>query len=83
MNDGEYAPYLVEYPFEGGIWSFHLQARSYDEAEVRLKALAWAKVKGRSVSRVPAAFRPMTVVEVWLRNLWSRLYPQKKGMGSI
>lgn len=48
MVDEEYETYLFEYPFNGSYWAFHLKARDFDEAEARLKALPWARLKGTS-----------------------------------
>lgn len=41
-----YRDYMVEYVFRGEEYGFPLAATSHEEAEARLKALAWAKVGG-------------------------------------
>jgi hypothetical protein len=53
VQNEEYGTYLFEYPFEGSVWAFHMKAKDFDDAEKRLKALPWARLKGLSVSVVP------------------------------
>ena len=50
---GQSKTYLYSYPFQGGWWSFELEAASMEEAEERLRALAWAKLDGELVARIP------------------------------
>lgn len=54
MGDG-YKEFACEYPFEGGRWAFHIIARDRDEAQARLRALAWAKCSGPVVMTVRVA----------------------------
>lgn len=55
MDDERYATHLFSYPFEGAKWTIDIRARDADEAQRRLRALAWATYDGVLVARVPAA----------------------------
>jgi hypothetical protein len=70
----DYKPFLCEYPFDDGVWSFEIMARSQSDAEARIRAMPWASVKGELVARIPAAptaglFLGLTVA---LRNWLTR-----------
>jgi hypothetical protein len=74
VGNDEYGTYLCEYPFDGALWALHLKARDYDEAEKRLKALPWARLKGLSIARVPAYQGPLVRVECLSRNTIARIW---------
>ncbi len=61
--------HLVEYPFEGAIYGFEIQARDSAEAERRVKALVHARHIGRLDMTINAAL-PRFVADaiVWLKN---------------
>lgn len=48
-----YQDYLFEYPHEGGVWALKVKARSPEDAQARLKALAWARYKGEVAATIP------------------------------
>jgi hypothetical protein len=60
--------YLFEYCFDGAHWGIEIAAASPEEARERLKALAWARYKGRVVATLPAAISPLGVAVAWVRN---------------
>ncbi len=51
MED-DYPTFIYSYPFKGGQWSFEMKAKDAEEAEARLKALAWAKLDGELHVRI-------------------------------
>lgn len=57
--------FTCSYPFQGGRWCFTLQARDAEEAEARFRALAWGRLDGELVARIPV---PDPVGP--LRRLW-------------
>lgn len=44
--------YLFEYRHNGARWGFEIKARDREDAEARLKALAWAKYQGEGVAKL-------------------------------
>jgi hypothetical protein len=48
-----YKTYTCEYPFEGGRWVFTIKARSFEEADARLKQMPWATVSGELMMTLP------------------------------
>lgn len=60
----EFKTYLCEYGYGGDRWCLELKAASREDAEARLKALAFARVEGEVVlsGKVP------------LGGLWRRLF---------
>lgn len=50
----DYPEFSVEYPFAGNQWLLTLKAKDFEEAEARLKALAWAKVQGQIYAKLGA-----------------------------
>lgn len=46
--------YLCSYNYEGGSWSFQIQAQSFADAQARLDLLYFAKVDGELVAEIPA-----------------------------
>jgi hypothetical protein len=73
MESKPFDTYLFEYPYEGSKWIFYLQAESFEDAQKRLKALGWARLKGRSVARVPVSLGVAVKSEVWARNATNRI----------
>lgn len=49
----EYRKHLFSYRFEGDWYSFDLPAKDADEAQRRLKAIAWAKYDGEIFATIP------------------------------
>ena len=71
MDDG-YSLHIIEYPFEGGKWSVHVPARSFEEAEARIAAAyQYGKCVGGQAQCIPAAPGAGLLVRVltWWRNL--------------
>lgn len=72
MSD-EYKTYVCSYPFMGSEWGFEISARSHEEAEQRLRAMAWAKVDGELVARVDGRVPLwLTSLVVTVRNWWRK-----------
>lgn len=40
MKDERYIDFLLDYHFEGALWTVTIKARSFHEAKLRLKAIA-------------------------------------------
>jgi hypothetical protein len=49
----EYKTYACEYPFAGSRWAFTIKARSFEEAEERLRQMPWATVNGQLMAVIP------------------------------
>ncbi|WHQ69478.1 hypothetical protein [Methylorubrum extorquens] len=45
--------YLFEYPHDGGTWALKVKASSPEDAQARLKAMAWARYKGEVAATIP------------------------------
>ena len=45
--------YLFEYPHDGGTWALKVKARSPEDAQDRLRSLAWARYKGEVAATIP------------------------------
>ena len=68
MEDA-FQDYLFEYRHDGGTWGLKVKARSPEDAQARLKALAWARYKGEVAAtiRVPSL----------LGRLLARILPER------
>lgn len=57
MSDA-FQDYLFEYRHDGGTWGLKIRARSPEDAQARLKALAWARYRGEvgATIQVPSVF---------------------------
>jgi hypothetical protein len=53
-SPSQFRPFSVSYRYDGKQWCFDIQATSHEDAEARVKALAWAKVDGEIMERIPA-----------------------------
>jgi len=51
--DGDYHRYLFEYQHDGSEWGIEIMATSPQDAEERLKAISWARYKGRIAAKIP------------------------------
>ena len=49
-----YKLYSIEYPYAGSRWSFEIYATSHEDAEERVRAMAFATVGGEIVEKIPA-----------------------------
>ena len=61
----DYKVFTFSYPFQGERWCFAIQARDAEEAAERFRAIAWGRLDGEVVARIPA---PDPVGP--LRRLW-------------
>lgn len=74
MSDSAFKDFICEYPFDGARWGFTITAVDHAEAQDRLRALAWASVKGEVVATIPASLPAAGLfvrVGCWLRNLFA------------
>jgi len=46
MSEQAHKPYLFEYRHNGSTWGLKIEAESPQDAQARLKSLAWAQYKG-------------------------------------
>ncbi|SHK23780.1 hypothetical protein SAMN02745194_04518 [Roseomonas rosea] len=67
-GDGHYRPFEVHYGYLGRRWAIEIMATSFEDAEARVRALAFARLGGEIVLHVPVA--PRTG---WLNRLVRRL----------
>ena len=74
MKEPQWPTWLVDYNFEGKLYSMHVVARDADEAKRRLSACAnFGQVKGELLASVPASRGGFLVpLVVWFRNAFSR-----------
>lgn len=65
--------FLASYNYNGGRWNLQFQAESQDDAEARLKRMAWGEVDGELIATIPAypGVGVMLPLVVRLRN-WLR-----------
>jgi len=69
LDDG-FSNYLVEYSFGNEVFSLTIPARSWEEAQERVKRIgAFGRVVGSDVTTIPAAFGWLAKLTVWWRNL--------------
>jgi hypothetical protein len=67
-NSSNYKKYLCQYQFEGKQWLIDIHARSWDEAEARLKTVRNGKVIGEIDGEVPVSIGWLAKLIVWWKN---------------
>lgn len=68
--DGGFNTYLVEYSFGNEVYAITIPARSWEEAQERIKRIgAFGRVIGSDVTALPAALGWLAKLTVWWRNL--------------
>lgn len=71
MQSPPFKTYLCRYNFGGSEWAFEISAESADDAQARLSRMAFAKVDGELVARVPYALGPVARLIAGVRNaIW-------------
>lgn len=73
MTEPAYKTFTCEYPFNGSKWGFEIKARSFEEAEARVKALGWATVNGELMMTIPAevsVFGLLPRLIVWWKEIF-------------
>ena len=73
--DGEpWWDFLYEYDFDGATYSFHVRARSAEDAHARMKKIALARYLGQSDGGPIPLWRGGFLVPlvVWWRNAFAR-----------
>lgn len=68
MNIG-YKTYLFSYQHAGAQWSFEIPAKDAEDAKARLARLAYARLDGELVARLPATVGVFAWLLTNLRNL--------------
>lgn len=69
QNSNGQRDYLCEYSYEGKRWSLTIMAASQDDAEARLKRLAYGKVIGELKATIPVKYGWIAKAMVFLRNI--------------
>jgi hypothetical protein len=69
LGGGSTERHLFEYRYDGSEWGIEIKAASAEEAQERLKALAWAQYKGRVIATIPAAPEPIFRFAAFLKNI--------------
>jgi hypothetical protein len=68
--DDTFATYLIEYSFGNSVYAIYIPARSWEEAQERIKRIgAFGRVIGSDVTVYPASLGWWTKLLVWCRNL--------------
>lgn len=68
--DAGFTEYAAEYPFDNRRWGLTIHARSWEEAEERLRRIgAFGRVIGSDVTAFPASMGWLAKLLVWWRNL--------------
>ena len=62
FQDHGFKKFLVSYQFEGAEWNIEIPARSFEDAERRVTALAKAKCDGQAVASLPI---PRAIPSPW------------------
>jgi hypothetical protein len=63
--------YLLTYQHDGAEWVIELKAANIQDAQARMAKLAFARLDGELVAKLPASTGPATRLAVWFRNLFS------------
>ena len=64
MAADDFKTYACSYYFDGCRWGFTVKARSFDEAERRIRAMIWASVDGEVRAVIPV---PGPLARLWMR----------------
>lgn len=64
----DFKTYLFSYNYEGASWSFEIKAASPQDAQDRVKRLAYAIYDGEEIARIPASLGWFVRIIVPLRN---------------
>lgn len=73
MADDPFKTFICSYPFQGGQWGFEIKARSFEEAQARVKAIGWGKVDGELMMKLPGYLPPSAIsLLCWWKNLWGK-----------
>jgi hypothetical protein len=69
-STSDFGRYLVEYSFGNSTYSIVIPARSWEEAQERIKRIgAFGRVIGSDVMTVPASLGWLAKLIVWWRNI--------------
>jgi hypothetical protein len=71
MTLAQMEQYIIEYPYGREQWAVLIYAESFEDAEARLKAMGWGKVKGVVVGKVPHHFGWVVRIYAWVQNLFA------------
>ena len=71
--DDKFTDYLIEYSFGNSVYGLTIPARSWEEAEERIRRIgAFGRVIGSDVTTIPASLGWFAKALVWWRNLVPR-----------
>jgi hypothetical protein len=68
----KFETHLFTYRHDGAEWVLAINATDAQDARARIGKLAYATYNGVAVGRLPAALSPLGVLQVWVRNIYSR-----------
>jgi hypothetical protein len=66
----DYEKFICDYLFEGNLWSVHIYAKSFDEANQRIRKIADGKIIGISKAEIPYQLGWIAKSWVWLTQLF-------------
>lgn len=69
-NNSEQKYYLVDYNYQGERWCIELPADSWEDAQARLRRLAYGQVVGEVKAVIPLGNRTTERIINWLRRLF-------------
>ncbi|KQM60066.1 MULTISPECIES: hypothetical protein [unclassified Sphingomonas] len=64
--------FLVSYRLDGNEWNIEVPADDQSDAERRVRQLAFGKVRGEIVAKVPGQFGPIAALVAFVRNQFTR-----------
>lgn len=70
----QYATHIFSYRFQGERWTFEIVAKDANEAQERLKALAWANYDGELIAILPNRLGPFARITTIIRNVAAKLF---------
>lgn len=73
INASESKTYLCEYRYQGCTWSFEIIAESYEDAQARIRSLAYGKVLGEVKGTVSYELGWVAKALVFFANTWRDL----------
>lgn len=71
-NEG-YKPFGCRYYFDGHWWTFCIYAKSFEEAEERVKRLSNSKVDGIIIATVNSRYKWLADIYIFFLRKWIKL----------
>jgi hypothetical protein len=72
-TSSDYQKFICDYSFEGHSWSVHVYAKSFEEANQRLKRISNGTIIGISIAEIPYQLGWVAKSWVWLTQLLNKI----------